>query len=471
MKILIVDDEETARYGLRKALQVKGRTSEAADLASAREIFAAENPELVLLDLNLGAENGFDLLDELVREDPPPQVIIITAHGNEKVAVEAMKRGAFDYVAKPFDIEELRLIVRNAASSAQLHRQNRMLKAELAATSGYGDMVGSSRAMRIVYDLVEKVAETDVTVLLTGESGCGKELVAREIHRRSPRGPATLVSVNCAAIPNELIESELFGHEKGAFTGAAQRRIGKFEQARGGTLFLDEVGDMPADAQAKILRALEEKTVQRLGGDASIPVDVRLISATNRNLKRMSEEGKFREDLYYRLEVVKIEIPPLRLHREDIPLLIDYFSDVFCEKHRRGRPRIGDEALATLAGYQYPGNVRQLRNIIERLVVLSSDGRIELKDLPDEVRFYLPGKGVDTSGMDLEPFFKMEFKNAREEFERKYLLWQLRQHRHNITHTAESIGIHRQSLQQKIKDLGLREYLDESRETTRTQKD
>ncbi|HSR67918.1 MAG TPA: sigma-54 dependent transcriptional regulator [Acidobacteriota bacterium] len=456
MKILIVDDEETARYGMRKTLAVRGKVFEAGNLTAARRIFQEERPELVLLDLRLEGEDGFDLLDELMAEDLPPLVIIITAHGSEKIAVEAMRRGAFHYVAKPFEIDELRLIVRNAARQIELRQENVNLKAELAAASGYGDLIGSSEAMKRVYGLVEKVAETDVTVLLTGESGSGKELVAREIHRRSPRASKPLVCVNCAAIPENLIESELFGHEKGAFTGASQRRLGKFEQADGGTLFLDEVGDMPVETQAKILRVIEDKRIERLGGNQAVQVDVRLVSATNRDLKEMVTEGSFREDLYYRLEVVRIEVPPLRMRREDVPALVEYFSQIFAAKHQRPKPRFSDQALSRLAAFHFPGNVRQLRNMIERLVVLGNEEETGVEQLPEEVRNYLPGSGVDTSGLHLEPFFRLDFKEAREEFEKRYLQWQLRRHDHNITHTAQAIGIHRQSLQQKMKDLDLR---------------
>ncbi|MFQ5739245.1 MAG: sigma-54-dependent transcriptional regulator [Acidobacteriota bacterium] len=460
MKILIVDDEETARYGIRKSLGIRGKLYEAANLRAAGKILEDETLDLVLLDLNLGGENGFELFEQIQQQESAPKVIIITAHGNEKTAVEAMKRGAFDYLAKPFDIDELRLLVRNVAEQVQLRRENQTLKAKLAASSGYGEMIGSGEAMMKVYDLIDKIAETDVTVLLTGESGSGKELVAREIHRNSPRVAAALVSVNCAAIPENLMESELFGHEKGAFTGATQKRIGKFEQARGGTLFLDEIGDMAPDTQAKILRALEEKRIERLGSNEAIDVDVRIISATNKDLKQMVADREFRADLYYRLEVIRLDVPPLRRHKEDIPALINYFLNLFAHKHGRERPDLTARAMARLATYHYPGNVRQLRNMLERLLILNSDGPIDEKDLPEEVRFFVPSQEVDFSGRSLEPFFSLDFKNAREAFEVKYLLWKLRQHENNITHTAEAIGIHRQSLQQKIKDLGLRRLMD-----------
>ncbi len=461
MKILIVDDEETARYGMRRTLDVKGRVFEAATLAAARRICAEEKPDLVLLDLNLGGENGFDLLTEIQAQDSAPKVIIITAHGSEKVAVDAMKRGAFDYLAKPFDIDELRLIVRNAAQLIELQKQNQDLKVELAAASGSGDLLGTSQAMRQVFGMIEKIAETDVTVLLLGESGAGKELVARELHRRSPRAGQAFVTVNCAAIPENLMESELFGHERGAFTGAVQRRTGKFEQAQKGTLFLDEIGDMAVETQAKILRALEERSIERVGGNDAIDVDVRIISATNRDLKEMVKQGQFREDLYYRLEVVQIDIPPLREHKEDIPLLESHFRKLFSARHKREIPEMTAPALARLMQFPFPGNVRQLRNLIERLVVLNSTGKIEEKDLPEEIRFYFPEQGADTSEAKIGSFLSMDFKTAREAFEIRYLLTKLREYNNNISRTAQAIGVHRQSLQQKMKELGLREQMTE----------
>ena len=338
-----------------------------------------------------------------------------------------------------------------------MRRQNPGLRAELALTSGYGDLIGASEPIRKVYALIERVAETSVTVLLTGESGSGKELVAREIHRRSARKEGSLVCVNCAAIPVDLIESELFGHEKGAFTGATGQRIGKFEQAQNGTLFLDEIGDMPHETQAKILRVLEDGLVQRLGGTQTIPVDVRILSATNKNLTALVREGQFREDLYYRLQVVEINIPPLRQREDDIPALVSYFLQVSAEKHGRSVPEFEPAALGKLAQYSYPGNVRQLRNILERLVVLQTEGLIHESDLPDEVRFFVPSEETEFSGTDLNKFFQLNYKEAKRAFEIRYLCHALVQHENNITHTASAIGLHRQSLQQKIKLLELGE--------------
>ncbi len=454
--VLIVDDEATARYGIRKTLDKGFDVFEAASLESARKTLEAESPDIVLLDLNLGGENGLNLLSATGVAPNQPLVVIITAHGNEKIAVEAMKAGAFDYVAKPFEIEELRLVVRNAAEQIHLRRENERLRNELVAATGFGEMIGQSAAMQKVFDMIEKLAETDITVLVTGESGCGKELVAIELHRRSTRRNGDLVTVNCAAIPENLIESELFGHEKGAFTGAVQRRIGKFERAREGTLFLDEIGDMPVGTQAKILRALEEKKIERLGSNENINVDVRIISATNRDLLEEVEKGEFRKDLYYRLEVVGIHVPALRQRREDIPLLVEYFLDIFCDKHGKEGMKLAPEALAALMRYSFPGNVRQLRNLIERLIVLAGEPEIRETDLPEEIRYFDPETGVDTSGMSLAPLFEMELRPARDTFERKYLLVKLSDHNYNITHTAAAIGIHRQSLQQKMKDLNLK---------------
>jgi two-component system response regulator AtoC/two-component system nitrogen regulation response regulator NtrX len=459
IKVLIVDDERTARYGMRKALDLEVEVLEADRLSIAQQIFEEKRPEIVLLDLNLGSESGSEFLDFAQGQKPRPYVIVITAHGNERVAVDAMKRGAYHYIAKPFDVDELRLVVRNARESIILQRENQELRTRLDQVRGYGKIIGQSDTMGRVYSIIEKVAETDVTILISGESGVGKELVSHEIHRSGPRHQHEMVTVNCAAIPENLIESELFGHEKGAFTGATQRRIGKFEQARRGTLFLDEIGDMPLGTQAKILRALEERKVERLGSNQSIEVDVRIISATNRNLKEMVEDGTFRADLYYRLEVVRIDIPALRKRRDDIPVLTEFFINQFAEKHGRRAAGISPEALAQLVRYDFPGNVRQLRNLVERMVVLSAESQIEMSDLPEEVRLFDPATGQSASQLSLQPFLELPFKEARDSFERNFLLSKLAEHENNITHTAAAIGMHRQSLQQKIRDLDLKNLI------------
>lgn len=451
--VLIVDDEPAARLGMRKALETRGyKIHEASSLASARQQMDGVAPDLVLLDLNLGSEDGMELLRSLRSKSDLPLVIIITAHGSEKLAVEAMKAGAYDYVAKPFEVDELRQVVRNAIEALRLRYENESLKRQLENVTGYGEMLGNGAPMRHVFDLIERVADTDVTVVISGESGSGKELVAREIHRRSPRASKPLVTLNCAALPETLIESELFGHERGAFTGAAERRKGKFELAHGGTLLLDEIGDMASETQAKVLRAIEHHTIERLGGTAPIPVDVRILSATHKDLDLEVREGRFREDLYYRLKVVSIPVPPLRRRREDIPLLLEHFLSHFAEKHRRQAVEVDPAAMQKLLEYNYPGNVRELRNLAEQLVVLAHQGRVTSDDLPPLVRQYEPAQVAEGSN-DLALFFQLDFKEARHLFEKMYLTEKLRLHNNNISRTAAAIGLHRQSLQQKIKEL------------------
>ena len=329
LRLLVVDDEEAARYGIRRALEAFGHEIVEADSAeAARALMRDRKFDLLLLDVNLPGISGLEFLNELQTESEAPLVIIITAHGSERLAVQAVKSGAYDYISKPFELDDLRLVVKNAFETIQLRRENLSLRRRIEIeTSQRGALLGNSPAMQSVRAMIEKVADTDATVLVRGESGTGKELVARELHDRSSlRSGGAFVAVNCAALPTELIESELFGHENGAFTGAAARRRGKFEQANGGTLFLDEIGDMSANVQAKLLRALEERRIERLGGDESIPVDVRVVSATHRALEEEIADGNFRADLFYRLRVVTIDIAPLRERREDIPLLAEGFA-------------------------------------------------------------------------------------------------------------------------------------------------
>src|SRR5215208_6278053 len=370
---MIVDDEEAARYGMRRALSTFGyNITEAGSAEAARALLKQHEPDLLLLDVNLPGLSGLDFLRELKASNGnAPLVIIVTAHGSERMAVEAVKAGAYDYLSKPFELDDLRLVVKNAAETVQLRRENCSLRRRIEVErSQLGALLGNSDAMQKVRSMIEKVAETDATVLVRGESGTGKELVARELHERSShRRRGSFVAVNCAALPSELIESELFGHEKGAFTGAAARRRGKFEQADGGTLFLDEIGDMSANVQAKLLRALEERRVERLGGSESIPVDVRIVSATHRPLEQEIERGGFRADLFYRLQVVTIEIPALRERREDIPVLADTFVHQAAERYGLPPRVLAPSALRKLVEYHWPGNVRELRNAVERSLV------------------------------------------------------------------------------------------------------
>src|SRR5689334_13678064 len=373
---MIVDDEEAARYGMRRALTTLGyNITEAGSAEAARALLKQSEPDLLLLDVNLPGLSGLDFLRELksAANGNAPLVIIVTAHGSERMAVEAVKAGAHDYLSKPFEVDDLRLVIKNAAETLQLRRENYSLRRRIELEGAQrGALIGNSESMQRVRSMIEKVAETDATVLVRGESGTGKELVARELHERSShRRKGSFVAVNCAALPYELIESELFGHEKGAFTGAAARRRGKFEQADGGTLFLDEIGDISANVQAKLLRALEERRIERLGGGDSIPVDVRIVSATHRPLEQDIERGGFRADLFYRLQVVTIEIPALRERRDDIPVLADTFARQAAERYGLPPRTLAPTALRKLVEYNWPGNVRELRNAVERSMILA----------------------------------------------------------------------------------------------------
>src|SRR5881227_2916443 len=388
-RLLIVDDEEAARYGMRRALETFGcDIAEAESAETARACMHERRFDLVLLDVNLPGMSGLDFLKEIHEQSEQqkteaPLVVIVTAHGSERLAVQAVKSGAYDYISKPFELDDLRLVVKNAFETIRLRRENRTLRRRIEIeASQRGALLGNSDAMQKVRAMIEKVADTDATVLVRGESGTGKELVARELHERSTtRNSSAFVAVNCAALPTELIESELFGHEKGAFTGAAARRKGKFEQADGGTLFLDEIGDMSANVQAKLLRALEERRIERLGGSESIPVDVRIVSATHRALEEDIIEGKFRADLFYRLRVLTIELAPLRERREDIPVLASAFARQAAERHSLRERSIGHDALRLLMDYEWPGNVRELKNVIERAAIMSEGDELTAIDI------------------------------------------------------------------------------------------
>jgi DNA-binding NtrC family response regulator len=477
VSVLIVDDEEAARYGVRRALASLGyEIAEAGSVAEARVQFDERAPDLLLLDVNLPGQSGLEFLRELNEGEEAqaaaPLVILITAHGSERMAVEAIKTGAYDYLSKPFEVEDLRLVVKNAVETIRLRRENRALRASLELEgAARGSLIGNSESMRRVRSLIEKISETDATVLVRGESGTGKELVAREIHERSTsRRSGAFVAINCAALPSELIESELFGHEKGAFTGATARRQGKFEQADGGTLFLDEIGDMSANVQAKLLRALEERRIERLGGAQSIPVDVRIVSATHRPLEQEIERGNFRADLFYRLRVVTVDIAPLRERREDIPALAESFIRLAAERYKMPVRAIAPAAMRRLVEYDWPGNVRELRNAVERAMVLAEGDELTARDLPEEIRAsssssHDTGANAETprpaatgesgSGNDLPVPFTADFRADRREFERRYITRCLEETGGNVTRAASILGMHRQSLQHKLRELGL----------------
>jgi DNA-binding NtrC family response regulator len=462
MRLLLVDDEEAARYGMRRALSTFGYSITEADSAeAARLLVKQQEPDVLLLDVNLPGMSGLDLLRELkTANGNGPLVIIITAHGSERLAVEAVKAGAYDYLSKPFELDDLRLVVKNAAETVSLRRENFSLRKRIEIErSARGALIGNSEGMKRVRSMIEKVAETDATVLVRGESGTGKELVAREIHERnSARRNAAFVAVNCAALPSELIESELFGHEKGAFTGAAARREGKFEQADSGTLFLDEIGDMSSNVQAKLLRALEDRRIERLGGNESIPVDVRIISATHRPLEQEISTGNFRADLFYRLRVVTIEIPPLRERREDIPILAEKFARAAAERFDLPSRVLSAGALRRLLEYDWPGNVRELKNTIERAAIMAEGDELTTHDLPDEITTTV-APGVTTNGQSagsgIDVPFTADFREDRREFERRYISKCLEHTNGNVTRAAEILDMHRQSLQHKLRQLGL----------------
>jgi len=452
--VLIVDDEPASRYALRRALESRYQIVEADSAAAARTSLAGR-PDLLLLDVVLPGEDGLSFLKWLREEGHDLPVLMVSALDTAKTAVEALQLGAADYLVKGFELEELRQRVANLLKVVDLEQENNALRRRLATEGQFGEMIGRSAAMRRAFEIADRVAPTDSTVLILGESGTGKDLLAQEIHARSQRNGKAFVAVNCAALPETLIESELFGYERGAFTGAAHQKKGRFEQASGGTLFLDEIGDMNPVTQSKVLRALENRVIERLGGTQTIPVDVRVISATHRNLVLAIREGKFREDLFYRLRVVTIELPPLRAHKGDIPVL----AQAFVQLHgaRLGKmARLTNEAVAALERYDWPGNVRELKNAIERSMVLSRREELGISDLPEEVvkgAPLRPKSGEESSDHGLSD---KDFREAKRKFEIAYLRRQLSAHHWNISRTAATIGLHRQSLQERLRELGIR---------------
>ena len=448
-KILVIDDEESILESLADILTDEGyQVLTALTAEEGLKRLREEAPELLILDVWLPDEDGLKLLQKIRKEDQKLPVIVISGHGTVEMAVKAIKLGAFDFLEKPLSYDRVVVTVANALRFRALEEENLRLKARL---TGPG-LTGKSPLIEKVKQEIARVAATEATVLITGESGSGKEVAARMIHALSRRAQGPFVAVNCAAIPDELIESELFGYERGAFTGASAPKKGKFDLANGGTIFLDEIGDMSLSAQAKVLRVLQEKCFERVGGTRTIRVDVRVIAATNKDLKREIEAGRFREDLFFRLNVIPIHIPPLRERPEDIPLLVEEFLEELARHSGLGRKRFSPEALKALCRYSFPGNVRELRNLIERLVIMSQGEVIELADLPPEILSSPP----ESKALGDEPWFKCnDFKKARALFEREFLKRKLAEHRGNISQTAEAIGLERSYLHRKLKSLGL----------------
>jgi two-component system nitrogen regulation response regulator NtrX len=443
--ILIVDDEPSIVQSLKGLLVDEGfDVMTAPNGYEALKIIESEAPDLVLLDIWMPGIDGIETLKEIKGNNPFIQVIIITGHGNVETAVKATKLGAFDLIEKPLSIDKVIVGINNALNFRRLEEENRYLRKKTLAKNSID---GNSPGVLALKQQIAAVASTDTWVLITGENGTGKELVARTIYQLGNRAEKPFVDVNCAAIPEELIESELFGHEKGAFTGATTKKRGKFEIASGGTILLDEIGDMSLKTQAKILRVLQEQQFQRVGGSRVLKVDVRVIAATNKDLASEIKKGTFREDLYYRLNVVPIEVPSLRERKDDIPLLADHFLDDSAIQNRSRRKHIDPEALDMLAAYPWPGNVRELKNLIERLVILVPGERITPDDIPISYRTNdLPATAIETDCLSID-----DFKEAKKAFEEAYLRDKLRENDGNVSQTARRIGVGRSYLHKKLK--------------------
>ena len=473
-RILVADDEESMRWVLSKALKRKGFAVDlAVDGRQALTLIQENTYDLAILDIKMPGINGLDLLEKVREQKKELLVVIMTAEASMKNAVEAMKRGAYDYITKPFDLDVIDAIIEKVSRAREVAGQVSLLKQELKERYQVEkNIIGNSPAMREVYKTIGKVAGSDVTVLVQGESGTGKELVARAVHFNSGRLGKPFVAINCAAIPRELLESELFGSEKGAFTGAVERKLGKFEQANHGTLFLDEIGDMPLDLQAKILRVLQEREVTRTGGNQSIPVDVRIVAATNQELIEKVRQKEFREDLYYRLNVVPINLVPLRERREDIPLLVQYFLGRVCAEMDVLPKQCSDEAMSLLSSYSWPGNVRELENTIKRAVILSNDPILSTADFTGLVTVGGEAPGSATGHeSSLEALVDAKLRTCLvgveqlengeihtmvlEQVERPLIRIILEKTRWNQVKAADILGINRNTLRKKIHELGI----------------
>ncbi len=445
-RILVIDDEPGIRSVLQEILEDERYTVVTAeDGIDGLRSLEEENVDLVILDVWLPNMGGIDVLKEIKEKYPEIEVIIISGHGSIDMAVKAVKLGAFDFLEKPLSLDKVITLVKNALTMENLKRENRALKESLFVED---EMIGVSPAMKKIRGLIDQSASSEARILITGENGTGKELVARDVHRKSLRQSGPFVEVNCAAIPDTLIESELFGHEKGAFTGAVARRKGKFELADRGTIFLDEVADMSLSAQAKVLRVIQELKFERIGSETSITVDVRIIAATNKNLQEEIEKRTFREDLFFRLNVIPIEIPPLRERTEDLKPLIEYFLYKYSSGHER---KISNAGYKQLEAYLWPGNIRELKNFIERITIMSDEEVIS----PETVTYYLGEKKKKTASTELKEFDTMTLSDAKDLFERKFLSQKLYEHDYNISKTAESLGIYPSNLHGKMKKLGI----------------
>lgn len=435
-KLLIVDDDEDLRTQMKWALSADYDVCLAEDRKSALAAMNKEKPEVVTLDLGLppqpaGVEEGFAILDQILDEYGNTKVIIITGRGEKEHALRAIEKGACDFFYKPIELDELKIVLGRTFHIAQLEREQRELKQRLSDDT-FEFMIGTSQVMQDIFSMIRKIATTDAPVLIIGESGTGKELVARAVHRQGLRATGPFIPINCSAIPENLIESELFGHEKGTFTGAHAQRKGRFEMAEGGTLFLDEIGELPTMLQVKLLRFLQEKTIERIGGRQQIEVDTRVLAATNRNLEEAIQNGSFREDLYYRLNVLRINLPPLRDRQTDILLLAKTFLDRYCQEHRKKIKGFSDQAINAIEGYAWPGNVRELENRVKRAVIMSDGKKISLEDMEME-------------SLDIETK-RMTLKDAREDVEKKLIIKAIARNDNNLSKAAADLGISRPTL-------------------------
>jgi len=449
-RVLIVDDEEAIRSSLKMIFDYEGyEVLLAANGQAALKIAEKEEPDLVFLDIKMPQMDGMEVLKRLKEEEGSPPVVILSGHGNIKTAVEATKLGAFDFIEKPPESERILLVARNALGQKRLSDENRRFK--LSFDERYR-MAGQSPALEKVWDAVRRAAPTNATVLITGESGVGKELVARAIHRNSLRRDEAFVQVNCAAIPEELIESELFGHEKGSFTGATEKQIGKFELAHKGTIFLDEVGDMSLRTQAKVLRVLQEGEVERIGSQKTIQVDVRVIAATNKAVEEAIEKGDFREDLYFRLSVIPVRVPPLRERAEDVPVLVQHFVRQFCADNNFRPKAFAPAAIEVLKKHPWRGNVRELKNAVERLLIMAEAEEIRPEHLGEVLR-----RSGDSASA---PPGAETLRNFKEQAERAFLVGKLRESNWNISATAAAIGTPRSNLYKKLEQYGISQEAD-----------
>jgi len=457
-QILVVDDEKEIATAIVDILTLEGfEVDQAVSAEQAAEKLSQTAYDVLITDHNLPGRTGVELLEESLVRYPEIIGIIITGYGTIETAVTAIKKGAYNYLSKPFKFVELPVMVRKGLKERQLRFENQYLRKQLDEKYGFQNIIGAGRAMKRIFELVDTIAGLNSTVLIQGETGTGKELIAKAIHFNSGRKDQKLVSINCGAIPENLLESELFGHVKGAFTGAVQTRIGRFEQANGGTIFLDEIGNMPMTLQVKLLRVLQEREFERIGGNSTVKVDVRIISATSSNLEQMVKDGTFREDLYYRLNVIPISLPPLRERREDIPLLVQKFVERFCETHKLGLKTVSPQVMRGLMGYDWPGNVRQLENIVERMVALTGNRTAILPtDLPEEIQRRDPLNFVPLIEIPEEG---INFQNVVTDMERELILQSLRKSNGNKKLAAKMLNLKRTTLIEKIKRIGLGENI------------